>query len=103
MDLDTNKDGKVDLIEGIAFVQGFMSATVADTLRVATAVSSVLVLALTLWNATHPAAAVAIPTTGPVPVPALPDAPVAPEAPADTDAAPVAPVAPVVAPVGGAS
>lgn len=84
MSIDTNNDGKIDLVEGIAFVQGFMSATVADTLRVVSAVSSALVLALTLWNATHPTAAVAIPTTGPVPVPALPDAPVA--ASTDTDA-----------------
>ena len=84
MSIDTNNDGKIDLIEGVAFVQGFMSATVADTLRVVSAVSSALVLALTLWNAMHPAAAVPVPTTGPVPVPALPDAPVA--APSDTDA-----------------
>ena len=76
MDIDTNKDGKVDLVEGLAFAQGFMSAMVADALRVITAASSVLVLAATLWNAIHPAQ--------PVPVPAPPAAPVA--APADTDA-----------------
>lgn len=90
MSIDTNNDGKVDLVEGIAFVQGFMSATVADTLRVVSAVSSALVLALTLWNAMHPAQAVPVPTTVPVPVPALPDAPHDTDAPApaatDTDA-----------------
>lgn len=90
MDIDANKDGKVTLIEGIAFAQGFMSATVADTLRVVSAVSSALVLALTLWQAMHPAVAVPVPTTGPVPVPALPDAPHDTDAPApaasDTDA-----------------
>ena len=90
MDLDTNKDGKVDLVEGIAFVQGFMSATVADTLRVVSAVSGVLVLALTLWNAMHPAQAVPVPVVAaahpaaPASVPLDTDAP--PPAPADTDA-----------------
>ncbi len=96
MDLDTNKDGRVDLIEGVAFVQGFMSATVADVLRVVSAVSSALVLAATLWNAMHPAAAADVPTTAPAPIPALPDAPTHDtDARADTDAA--------KAPVGGGS
>jgi len=96
--IDTNNDGKIDLVDGIAFVQGFMSATVADTLRIVSAVSSALVLALTLWNVTHPAAAVPVPTTGPVPVPALPDAPKAPATATDTDAPPPAPVDAVAAP-----
>ena len=103
MSADTNKDGKVDLIEGIAYVQGFLSATASDVLRIVGAVSSALVLALTLWNATHPAAAVPVPTTGPVPVPALPDAPAPVPPPTDTDAPPPAPVDAVTTPVGGAS
>lgn len=80
MAIDTNEDGKVDLVEGLAFAQGFMSAMVADALRVITAASSVLVLAATLWNAMHPAQAVPVPVQPPSP----PAAPVA--APADTDA-----------------
>ena len=80
MDIDTNKDGKVDLVEGLAFAQGFMSAMVADALRVITAASSVLVLAATLWNAMHPAQAVPVPVAASAP----PAAPVA--APSDTDA-----------------
>ena len=86
MDIDTNKDGKVDLVEGLAFAQGFMSAMVADALRVITAASSVLVLAATLWNAMHPAQAVPVP----VPPSAPPAAPVS--APPDTDAPPPAAV-----------
>jgi len=106
MDIDTNKDGKVSLDEAATAVAGFMSAATADVLRILTAASSVLVLAATLWNAAHPAAPIAVPTTGPVPVPALPDAPVA--SPADTDAPAPAPadtdaVKAAQAPAGGGS
>lgn len=93
MDLDTNKDGKVSLIEGVAFAQGFMSAVVADALRVITAASSVLVLAATLWNAMHPAQPVPVPTPPAAPVAAPADTDAPPPAPADTDA-PKAPQAP---------
>ena len=90
MDIDTNKDGKVDLVEGLAFAQGFLSAATADALRIVSAVSSALVLAATLWNAMHPAQAVPVPVVAAAPpaapasVPLDTDAPV--PAAADTDA-----------------
>lgn len=99
---DSDNDGKADLMGLVIAAPSMMSAATNDILRVIAAFSAALGLALTLWNTMHPAAAVPVPTTGPVTVPALPDAPKAPEPPADTDAPTPAPVD-AVAPVGGAS
>ena len=90
MSIDTNKDGSLSADEIVTAAQGFLTAAVSDVLRVIAATSSALVLALTLWQAMHPAVVAPVPTTGPVPVPALPDAPHDTDAPApaasDTDA-----------------
>lgn len=75
MSIDTNKDGTLSADEIVTAAQGFLTAAVSDVLRVIAATSSALVLALTLWQAMHPAVVAPVPTTGPVPVPALPDAP----------------------------
>lgn len=95
MDIDTNKDGRVDMVEGLAFAQGFLSAATADVMRILTLAVGALTLAASLWNATHPTQAVPVPAAPP---PA--SAPLPP--PADTDAPTPVPVD-AVAPVGGAS
>ena len=82
---DSDNDCKADALGVLIAAPSMMSAMVNDVLRIIAATSSALLLALTLWNATHPAAAVTVPTTGPVPIPALPDAPKTPAPPADTD------------------
>lgn len=76
---DSDNDGRPDLVGVLAAVPGFLSAATSDVLRILTVAASVLTLALTLWNAMHPVAAV---EPEPVTVPAKP-APA--EAPADTD------------------
>jgi len=98
MSIDTNKDGTTDAGEILTAVQGFLSATFKDANRLLQTALLVLTTAATLWTMTHPAAAVPVPTTGPVPVPALPDAPKASEPSTDTDAPPPAPVDAVTAP-----
>ena len=60
MDLDANKDGKVTLIEGVAFAQGFLSATFKDVNRLLQTALLIAGTAAALWNATHPAQAVPV-------------------------------------------
>lgn len=86
MDIDTNNDGKVTLIEGIAFAQGFLSATFKDVNRLLQTALLIAGTAAALWNATHPTQAVPVPApiATPVAAPAPADAP-APAA-SDTDA-----------------
>lgn len=95
MDLDTNKDGKVDLVEGIAFVQGFLSATTNDVLNIIKAIGSVVTAFGIVWAMIHgmPSNVAYIPTASPpapAPVVAPTPAPADTDAPKDTDA-PVAP------------
>ena len=66
MSIDTNKDGSLSADEIVTAAQGFLTTAVSDVLRVIAATSSALVLALTLWQAMHPAVVAPVPTTGPL-------------------------------------